>query len=278
MSVTFTAIVAVDGLNNIGRKGDLLFKDKQDMALFREFTMGKLVIMGRKTWESLPGDRTLPGRDILIVSRSAPRPFAFRSLHWLQIKNDLISEVLNWVDRNRTRLGFSEAVVAGGAELYGQLAPVISKFHVSAFPDVVEDADTRLTDDTLRYFTLESSLSGELVKRRFDLNIYRNTACIVPFPVRFKPGVMTVLLKNTPFTVIPFHALDSVKLTRSAPGTFVVVAETRSGVKIEVYSGSESGASSVIERISHWVAEHYSGVSDMNEPIDFQTMNIVLEK
>src|SRR5579859_4081972 len=52
----------------IGRDGALPWRLKTDLAIFRAVTMGKPVIMGRKTWESLP-KKPLPGRTNLVVSR-----------------------------------------------------------------------------------------------------------------------------------------------------------------------------------------------------------------
>jgi dihydrofolate reductase len=51
-----------------GREGRLPWRLKSDMALFKQLTMGKPVIMGRKTWESLPR-KPLPGRMNIVLSR-----------------------------------------------------------------------------------------------------------------------------------------------------------------------------------------------------------------
>src|SRR3954468_7642134 len=52
----------------IGRDGTLPWRLKSDLAIFRAVTMGKPVIMGRKTWESLP-KKPLPGRTNIVLSR-----------------------------------------------------------------------------------------------------------------------------------------------------------------------------------------------------------------
>jgi dihydrofolate reductase len=68
--ITLVAAVARDGA--IGRQNDLLWRDPQDMARFKALTLGKPVIMGRKTWDSLPPRfRPLPGRRNLVVTRSS---------------------------------------------------------------------------------------------------------------------------------------------------------------------------------------------------------------
>src|SRR5450432_2618465 len=63
------ALVVAKAENNvIGKGGTLPWRIPEDMKWFREITMGKPCIMGRKTWESLP-KRPLPGRRNIVVTR-----------------------------------------------------------------------------------------------------------------------------------------------------------------------------------------------------------------
>ena len=57
-----TAIAAVCENGGIGREGALLFHIREDLRRFRQLTLVKTVVMGRRTLESLPGGRGLPGR------------------------------------------------------------------------------------------------------------------------------------------------------------------------------------------------------------------------
>ena len=63
-------VVAVSRNGVIGRDGGLPWRISADLKRFREITMGKPVIMGRKTWESLP-KRPLPGRTNIVITRQA---------------------------------------------------------------------------------------------------------------------------------------------------------------------------------------------------------------
>ena len=63
------AIVAVDARWGIGRDGGLLFRISADLRRFKALTMGHTVVMGRRTLQSLPGGRGLPGRRNLVLSR-----------------------------------------------------------------------------------------------------------------------------------------------------------------------------------------------------------------
>ena len=69
MKISLVAAVARNGV--IGRGGTIPWRLPEDMAHFRELTMGHPVIMGRRTWESLPDRfRPLPGRRNVVVTRN----------------------------------------------------------------------------------------------------------------------------------------------------------------------------------------------------------------
>ena len=63
------AIAAVCENGGIGREGALLFHIREDLRRFRQLTLGKTVVMGRRTLESLPGGRGLPDRRNLVLTR-----------------------------------------------------------------------------------------------------------------------------------------------------------------------------------------------------------------
>ena len=70
MKIALVAAVARGGV--IGRDGGLPWRLPEDMAHFREVTLGDAVVMGRRTWESLPDRfRPLPGRRNVVVTRNA---------------------------------------------------------------------------------------------------------------------------------------------------------------------------------------------------------------
>jgi dihydrofolate reductase len=68
MSVILALVVARAANGVIGRDGDLPWRLKSDLALFKANTLGKPIIMGRKTWDSLPR-KPLPGRTNIILTR-----------------------------------------------------------------------------------------------------------------------------------------------------------------------------------------------------------------
>lgn len=68
MAQTCAIIAAVDERGGIGLNGQLPWHLPKDMERFKELTLGSTVVMGRKTFESLPGMRPLPGRDNIVIS------------------------------------------------------------------------------------------------------------------------------------------------------------------------------------------------------------------
>ena len=110
MKITLVAAVAADG--GIGRDGGLLFWDPEDGRHLRAVTMGKPVVMGRKTWLSLPERfRPLPGRRNVVLTRDA----AFVAPG---------AETAASLDEALARLADApEVCVLGGAEIYAQAMP-----------------------------------------------------------------------------------------------------------------------------------------------------------
>lgn len=125
--ITIIAAVAKGGA--IGRKGDLLFHISADLKRFKSITMGKPVIMGRKTFESFPNG-ALPGRRNIVITRqrdySAPGVETAASL----------DEAMQLV------AGVDEAMIIGGGEIYRQAFPLADELRLTMIDADVADADT----------------------------------------------------------------------------------------------------------------------------------------
>src|SRR5689334_1114662 len=70
MASRITLVLARAANGVIGDKGGLPWRLSEDMRRFKELTMGKPVVMGRKTWDSLPR-KPLPGRQNIVITRNA---------------------------------------------------------------------------------------------------------------------------------------------------------------------------------------------------------------
>ncbi len=110
-------IAAVDRNWAIGREGDQLIYLKEDLKRFRALTLGKCVILGRKTLEALPGGRPLPGRRNLILSRD----------EGLRVEG---AEVFHSVEQLLAAAP-EDALVIGGGSVYRALLPYCDTAHIT---------------------------------------------------------------------------------------------------------------------------------------------------
>lgn len=107
MKLSIMVAVAENGV--IGRGGQLPWRLPADLARFKAMTLGKPVLMGRRTWESI--GRPLPGRRNVVISRQA----GYRA-EGAEVFPD-VDSALAAVD------GEAEVTVIGGAEIYRLLLP-----------------------------------------------------------------------------------------------------------------------------------------------------------
>lgn len=127
----------------IGRDGDLPWHLPSDMRHFRELTTGHAVIMGRKTWESIPDRfRPLPGRRNIVLTRRAGygAPGA-------EVMSDLASAIAACE---------GDAFVIGGGEVYGEALPLATRAFIT-------DIDAEIDGDAFfpALDPAQWSLSGE---------------------------------------------------------------------------------------------------------------------
>ncbi len=111
-----SAVLACDLNGGIGKDNDLpwarLPRIKADMRRFREVTMGKPCILGRKTWESI--GKPLPGRTLIVVSRDTP-------YEKLNIQSGVLRSVSIEHALNLAAAHGEEACVIGGEDIYDAL-------------------------------------------------------------------------------------------------------------------------------------------------------------
>jgi dihydrofolate reductase len=119
----------------IGRGGALPWRLKSDMALFKATTLGKPVIMGRKTWESLPR-RPLPGRLNIVLTRDG----SYEELG--KAKGALVCERFDdavQIAREQAEDdGVGEVCVIGGADIYAIALPKAQKLYITEVDAEVE--------------------------------------------------------------------------------------------------------------------------------------------
>jgi dihydrofolate reductase len=136
-SVTLVAAMAQN--RAIGLRGAMPWHLPAELAHFKVTTMGKSLVMGRKTWDSIGG--ALPGRQNIVVTRdqelTAPG-----------------CEIANSLDQAIEQASSSEVMVIGGGSLYEQALPMAHRM-VLTHIDCEADADTWFPQwDTLQWITV----------------------------------------------------------------------------------------------------------------------------
>ena len=121
-----TAIVCVSQNWGIGRDGALLFRISADLKRFKALTVGKTVILGRKTLDTFPGGKPLKDRRNIVLSR--------REL-------DIPGAEISHSFEEAAALGGDDAIVIGGASVYMALLSRCDRVYVTKV-DAAPDADS----------------------------------------------------------------------------------------------------------------------------------------
>ena len=156
MSGGLNLIVAVDQAWSIGKDGRLLVRIPADQQLFMQETIGKTVIMGRKTLESLPGGLPLAKRENIVLSRD--ENFQVKGAKTVHSVEEALEQVK---DKNP-----EDVFVIGRESIYRQFLPYCRTAHVTwidyrydadtQFPNLEEEPGWRLAEesDEQTYFDL----------------------------------------------------------------------------------------------------------------------------
>jgi dihydrofolate reductase len=135
MSKILTSLIVAAGKNGvIGRDLDMPWHLSTDLKFFKATTIGKPLIMGRKTFVSV-GERPLPGRPHFIVTRNSDyQPTGVETVPSLEA-------ALDAAKAKALELGVDEVFVAGGGEIYRQAMPFADRLYVTHV-DVDIEGDT----------------------------------------------------------------------------------------------------------------------------------------
>lgn len=150
-------IVAVDKNWAIGKENKLLVSIPQDMKFFRETTMGKVVVMGRKTLESFPGGQPLKKRTNIVITRDKN----------YSVKDAIVVHSVDEALEELKKYNKEDIYVIGGESIYRQMLPYCEVAHVTKidhayeadtyFPNLDEKEEWLVTgvSDEQTYFNLE---------------------------------------------------------------------------------------------------------------------------
>ena len=136
-------IVAIANDGAIGRNGDLICHISADLKRFKELTMGDTILMGRKTFESLP-KRPLPGRKNVVITRNSDyKPEG--------------AVVFDDLEKALKTLGTAENIfIIGGGEIYRQSIRYADRLYVTHIDVTATDADTFFLPIDSSVWTIEN--------------------------------------------------------------------------------------------------------------------------
>ena len=141
-------IVAVDNKWGIGKDNHLLASLPGDMKYFKEQTMGKVVVMGRKTFESIPGGKGLPKRTNMVVTSNTN--FNAEGVVVVHDEKELFDEV--------NKYDAEDVFLIGGASLYNRYYKICGKLYITKI-DADLGADTFIVniDEDMNFHVVSES-------------------------------------------------------------------------------------------------------------------------
>lgn len=136
---TYTFVVARSQDYAIGQGNALPWRLPSDLKSFKLLTMGKPIVMGRRTYDSI--GRPLPGRPNIIISRDGgnDRP----GLYFVTSKDD----ATRLAQSEARRLDASEIMIVGGAEIFNLFAREVSKVHLTEVHTLIPAGDAHYKRD-----------------------------------------------------------------------------------------------------------------------------------
>lgn len=132
-------IAAVGQNNEIGKNGELIWPIREDLKFFRETTMGYPVIMGRKTFDSLP--KVLDGRRNIVLTRQN-----------IVLPN---AEVRSYIRGLITEFKNIDAFVIGGESVYREFMPYTENIYLTEIEETCESSNAHFPNFDKEKFTRE---------------------------------------------------------------------------------------------------------------------------
>ena len=163
-------IVATADNNIIGKDNDMPWHLPADLAYFKKVTLGKPIIMGRKTYESI--GRPLPGRRNIVISRD--ESYAASGIDTVTS----VEQALALVNGSNGDEAVEEIMVIGGGAIYAHCLPKADRLYVTHIKAVI-DGDTQFPNydnGTWQKISSDVRLSDEKNAHPLDFCIYERKA------------------------------------------------------------------------------------------------------
>ncbi|MEI7719646.1 MAG: dihydrofolate reductase [bacterium] len=139
MAARISALVALGKNRVIGKGNELLWHIPDDLKRFKALTLGRPVIMGRKTFESIVAaiGKPLPGRTNIVVTRDP----SFVSRLNLDMSDVLVVSSLKEALEKASTMDQEEIFIGGGAQIYEQVLPKVDRLYLTLI-DGEQEGDT----------------------------------------------------------------------------------------------------------------------------------------
>ena len=155
-------IAAVDQNLALGNSGNLLFKIPEDLKLFKRLTTGNIVLMGRKTFESL-GCKPLPDRVNIVISTT--KKYDDGVITFESLTTAVEYSKLNYPDK--------DLYIIGGGKVYRQCTGLADEVILTEYGKAYEEADTYFPDEIKKGFReTETILEGSFDGAGFKTCVY----------------------------------------------------------------------------------------------------------
>lgn len=160
-------IVATANNNIIGKDNDMPWYLPADLAYFKKVTLGKPIIMGRKTYESI--GRALPGRRNIVISRDENYSPEGKGSGDVDVVTS-VEQALALVDGSKGDEAVEEIMVIGGGAIYKHCLPAANRLYVTHIKaDIDGDTQFPLFDDG-SWHRVNSELRASDEKNAHDLD------------------------------------------------------------------------------------------------------------
>ena len=147
-----SAIVAVDNNFGIGYKNELLYHIPEDMKRFKKLTTNNIIVMGRKTWESLP-TKPLPNRITIVITSHPEESIETENAQVLFYD---LTQVKNWLEKTT-----QDVFICGGEMIYKELLPYCDIVYLTWIYEEKENVDKYFPNI---YINREEWLGGQIGK------------------------------------------------------------------------------------------------------------------
>ncbi len=151
--ITLSSIVAIAKNNAIGKDNGMIWHLPEDLKHFKRTTLGKPILMGRKSYESL--GKPLPGRPNIVVSRSysqLPQANSTSIFHDMEEADTTetpkinegpflyasLEEGINAMREMAAQMGVDEMFITGGGQIYAETLPYTQRLYVTILDRVYE--------------------------------------------------------------------------------------------------------------------------------------------